>query len=301
MAASPASPDALGAHGAAARPNATASGTHAAAGARDAADDPVVGILGGMGPHAGLELAQHVMAQTRASSDHDHVSVALLNYAARLPDRSTYLFGASATNPAYALADLARQLDAAGAVVAGMPCNTAHAPAIFDVLEADLARTGHRIRLLHMIDEAVAHLRAAVDAGALPPVRRVGTLSTQAVYALQLHRRPLEAAGFEAVAPSAAMKAQVHRVIFDETYGLKAQSLPPTPQARAELVAAIEHLAARGADAVILGCTELPLAPLAAEVGLPLIDPSRLLARALVRAVRPAALAAPDLHPATAS
>jgi aspartate racemase len=255
---------------------------------------PVIGILGGMGPHAALDLAQNVLELTRASSDHDHLPVALLNYPARIPDRSTYLFGAAATNPAYALADVMRALAAAGATVAGMPCNTAHAPAIFDVIEADLARTGHRIRLLHMIRETVDYLREATADGTLPPLSCIGTLSTQAVYAFGLHRRPLEAAGFDVVVPSEAMKAQVNRVIFDDAYGLKAQSLPPTPRAQAELVAAIEELRARGADAVILGCTELPLSPLAAELDIPLIDPSRVLARALIRATYPHALAAPD-------
>jgi aspartate racemase len=244
----------------------------------------VIGILGGMGPAAGIDLANKVTAQTQAQSDHDHLPVALLSYPERIVDRSTFLFGETDTNPAYALAEIMRQLEAAGAVVAGMPCNTAHAPAIFDVIVNELERTGHAIRLLHMIDETVRFMREHT-----PHVQCVGTLSTLAVYELKLHRAPLEAAGFTVVGPDDEVKREkVNRTIFDTTFGLKAQSDPVTPKARQNLVDAILHLRDKGADAVILGCTELPLAPLVDGVGdLLLIDPADILARALIRETTP--------------
>ena len=243
----------------------------------------VIGVLGGMGPHAGVDLVDKITAQTQASCDHDHLPVALLSYPERIVDRSTFLFGDTEVNPAFALADILRQLDDAGAVVAGMPCNTAHAPAIFDTLVEETARTGHTVRLLHMIEETVQFMQAT-----MPHIETVGTLSTQAVYALDLHRAPLEAAGFHVVTPDPDMKTRVNDTIFSTTFGLKAQSHPPTPQAKQNLLDAISHLIDQGADAVVLGCTELPLAPLAADMDLvPLIDPAEILARALVDAVHP--------------
>lgn len=243
----------------------------------------VIGVLGGMGPHAGVDLVDKITAQTNASSDHDHLPVALLSYPERIVDRSTFLFGDTDINPAFALADILRLLDETGAVVAGMPCNTAHAPAIFDTLVEEVARTGHQVRLLHMIDETVQFMQDT-----MPHIKTVGTLSTQAVYALDLHRTPLEAAGFDVVTPDASTKAQVNDTIFSTTFGLKAQSHPPTPQAKQYLLDAIQHLIDKGADAVVLGCTELPLTPLAADMDLvPLIDPAEILARALIEAVHP--------------
>ncbi len=57
------------------------------------------------------------------------------------------------------------------------------------------------------------------------------------------------------------------------------------------LLDATEHLAARGAEAVILGCTELPLAvPEAMHAGVPLVNSTRALARALIAATHPAKL-----------
>ena len=251
---------------------------------------PAIGIIGGMGPAAGLDLADKITAQTRARGDHDHLPVALLSYPRRIVDRSTFLFNQTDENPGIALAEIARQLEQVGAVVAGMPCNTAHAPAIFDTIQHELDVTGHDIQLLHMIEETVQFMKQHT-----PHVSCVGTLSTLAVYDLQLHRAPLEAAGFDVVVPDDAIKREkVNRTIFDNTFGLKAQSHPVTATARHHLLDAIRHLRAKGADAVVLGCTELPLAPLVTGADgiddVLLIDPADILARALIRAVAPESL-----------
>ena len=247
----------------------------------------VIGVLGGMGPAAGVDLVSKIIDQTDARSDHDHLPVALLNYPERIIDRSTFLFGETDTNPAYAMAEILRQLESVGAVVAGIPCNTAHAPAILDVVQEELDRTGHDIRVLHMIAETAAFMDRH-----MPHVQTVGTLSTLAVYELGLHRKPLEEAGFDVVVPDDEIKENVvNRTIFDTDFGLKAQSHPVTDRARQNLVTAIDHLVEKGADAVVLGCTELPLAPMVEERSdVLLVDPAEILARALIRETYPDAL-----------
>ena len=156
--------------------------------------EKVIGVIGGMGPHAGLDLCKKIFDSTRARSDHEHLPVALLSYPDRIVDRSTFLFNHTDENPAYAIADIARQLETAGATVAGMPCNTAHAPSIFDTVVEELTRTGHSIEMINMIDATVRFMKEN-----MPDVGCVGTLSTLAVYELKLHRAPLEAAGFDVV------------------------------------------------------------------------------------------------------
>lgn len=246
--------------------------------------DQVIGVIGGMGPHAALDLCQKIFDSTQARSDHEHLPVALLSYPDRIVDRSTYLFNHTDENPAHAIADIARQLEAAGATVAGMPCNTAHAPAIYDTVVDDLARTGHSIEMVNMIDATVRFMQER-----MPHVGCVGTLSTLAVYDLKLHRAPLEEAGFDVVVPDETIKREVvNRTIFDTEFGLKAQVNPVTPKARENLVTAIEHLRDKGADAIVLGCTELPLAPLLDSFDdLLLVDPTEILARALIQATYP--------------
>lgn len=247
----------------------------------------VIGVLGGMGPAAGVDLVTKIINETDASSDHEHLPVALLSYPERIIDRSTFLFGHTDENPAYAMAEIVRQLEGAGAVVAGVPCNTAHAPSIFDTMQAELDRTGHQIRVLHMIEETVRFMQEK-----MPHVGRVGTLSTLAVYELGLHRRPLDAAGFEVVVPDDPVKKEiVNRTIFDTEFGLKARSSPVSDEARENLVFAIDHLVDKGADAVVLGCTELPLAPMVEERSdVLLVDPAEILARALIRETYPDSL-----------
>ena len=246
--------------------------------------DNVIGIIGGMGPHAGLDLARKVLDLTPARTDHDHLPIALLSFPARIVDRSTFLFRQTSVNPAQALAQIARQLEQVGAVIAGMPCNTAHAPRIYDTLIQELHDAGKRIRLVHMIRETARYVKEKT-----PDIERVGVLSTLAVYELGLYRTALEKAGIEAVLPDEAIvKNVVNPTIFDGDFGLKAQSDPVSKTARNHLLNAVEHLRKKGAEAIILGCTELPLAlPEAAIGALSLVDPTQVLARKLIEATYP--------------
>ena len=255
--------------------------------------DNVIGIIGGMGPHAGLDLARKIFDLTPARTDHDHLPVALLSFPARIVDRSTFLFRQSSVNPAQALAQIARQLEMVGAVVAGVPCNTAHAPRIYDALIQELDDTGQRIRLVHMIRETAHYLKENS-----PAIKRAGVLSTLAVYELGLYKTALEKAGIEAVLPDeAVVRNVVNPTIFDGAFGLKAQSDPVSETARNHLLNAVEHLRKKGAEAVILGCTELPLAlPESTLNALPLIDPTQVLARKLIETTYPDVLETHDFE-----
>ncbi len=245
---------------------------------------PVIGIIGGMGPQAGLDLAAKVIAQTRAVTDQDHLPMALLSYGHLIGDRSSYVFGEPIPNPGIAIASVARELSNLGVQVAGIPCNSAHAPQIFDELTRVLKDT--RIRILHLIQETIRHIQET-----LPDMTRIGCLSTLSVHRLGLYRSALEDAGYTPVMPTDEVAEQVvHRAIFDPGFGIKAQSAPVTDQAQAMILSAVDHCCSRGAEAVILGCTELPLAVSHAR-DVPLIDPALALARALIRETSPQKLA----------
>lgn len=245
--------------------------------------EPIIGVIGGMGPYAGLDLVRKIFDQTQASVDQEHLPVALLSYAHRIQDRSAFLFDEAVENPAHAIADVARRLDELGATVAGLPCNSAHAPPIFDAVKAQLCTSGHRIRLLHMIEEAARFARETVNG-----IRRIGALSTLATHRLGLYQQAIEAAGFEAVLPDEDQARLVHRSIYEADYGIKAQSNPVTETARGLLLDAIAHLRDKGAEAVMLGCTELPLAVSESAIDDTfIIDPTQALARALIRETYP--------------
>ena len=242
-----------------------------------------IGVLGGLGPYAGLDLVRAVFDETDARRDQDHLPVALLSYPGRVPDRSTWIHDHAAPSPVPALLELLRRLDDAGAAVAGIPCNTAHAPALYDRLVDGLAADGRELALLHIVDAIVARV-----AEVAPDAERVGVLATDSSIANRLHEIGLEGAGRDAIVPNADVQARVQASIFDPEWGLKAQSAPASSTAREALLGAIDHLVERGAQAVILGCTELPLAvPEATRDGVPLVNSTRALARALIRATHP--------------
>lgn len=248
-----------------------------------------IGVLGGLGPYAGLDLVRAIFDETDAHADQEHLPVALVSYPNRIPDRATWIADPTAPSPLPAMMEVLRRLDDAGCAVAGIPCNTAHAPALFERLRDGLLADGRELQLLHIVDAIVENVREVVPGG-----QRIGVLATRSSVQNRLHRTGLEAAGLEALKPDEAHQAQVQEAIYGSEWGLKAKSAPPDPRARQALLDASDHLVARGADAVILGCTELPLAvPEGERDGVPFINSTRALARALVRATYPEKLRPP--------
>ncbi|MFH1023697.1 MAG: amino acid racemase [Planctomycetota bacterium] len=242
---------------------------------------PLIGIVGGVGVQAGIDLAEKISAETIAGSDQEHLPFVLLSRPDRIPDRTAYLLGTEPRNPAGALFELLRDLETAGATVAGIPCNTAHAEPIFGEIQKNLAKAGSRLKLIHMIRETMQFIRKHH-----PGIQRVGVLSTTGSYTVNLHANFLTENGFTPVLPGAPTRIRVHAAIYHVTYGIKAQTYPIHPVAVEELHAATAELKSLGAEAVILGCTEIPLAlPERVIDGMAAIDPARILARALVKEV----------------
>jgi aspartate racemase len=243
----------------------------------------MIGVIGGAGPFAGLDLLRKILEQTAAQLDQDHLAVVSLSQPASIADRTAFLMGETTLNPARPILEQLYQLEKLGATVAGIPCNTAHAAPIMDVVEDGLAASGSRLRLLNMIEEVGQHLLRHY-----PIVQIVGLLSTIGTSYARVYPQMLEPLGFQVIeAQEQAVKEMVHRAIYDAHYGIKARGYA-TEKARADILSAINHLGERGADAIVLGCTELPLAVSEREInGLPQIDSTLALARGLIRAIDP--------------
>lgn len=243
----------------------------------------MIGIVGGVGPFAGLDLLGKILGQTVAQTDQDHLTVASLSQPSTIPDRTAFLLGETNLNPAQPILAQLHQLEQLGAAVAGIPCNTAHAPPIMDVVEQRLAASTGRLRLLHMINEVGQMLKRRY-----PSVKTVGVLSTIGTAYARVYPLTLEPLGYEVIDPDdSLLKEAVHPAIYDTQYGIKACGYA-TEKARDDILLAVENLGERGAQVIILGCTELPLALAGKEIdGLPLIDSTMILARALIRAVDP--------------
>ena len=242
-----------------------------------------IGVVGGAGPSAGLDLVQKIFDHTLASTDQEHLPVALLSYPGEIPDRSAFLLGKSEKNPGIALAHIVRQLESLGASVVGIPCHTAHASLIFDVMKQELAREGSRAQVLHIAEQTALFVMKH-----FPSNRTLGILSTTGTLKAQIYPKAFQSHGIDVVEPSAQVQENVHRAIYDPHFGIKAKSNPVTTQARQLVLDAIAALKAEGAEAVVLACTELPLAITEKNLsGMLIIDPTVALARALIEAVNP--------------
>lgn len=225
---------------------------------------PLVGVLGGMGPAATADFYAKLVRATPARTDQEHLRVVIWADPT-VPDRSAALLH-DGEDPAPALAAGARALAAAGATLIAVPCNTAHA-----FLDG-VSRVG--VPLVHMIRET-----ALAVASVVPPGSRVGLLATTGTVAAGLYQRELEAVGTEAVLPDERDQDAVMAAIGAVKAG-------DVDDARRTLVEAARRLTARGARAVVAGCTEIPLALHADDVAVPVVDPATVLAEAVVARVR---------------
>jgi len=254
--------------------------------------ESVVVIGGGVGPMAGVALHAMIIANTLTDgTDQSHLTVHHYSCSARIPDRTEYLLDHERADPAAAMASVfelaARALDGCAAV-GGVPCNTFHAPLIYDRFLKLLQEKNNGIRIVNMLQETMATLRQR-----LPGVSaaKIGVLSTTGTRGSGVYDRLLEASGFEALYVPESSQPILHAAIYDRNWGIKAT---PKPADRAiETVSMMaDDLVRHGAAAVILACTELPLALGGSQFrSIPLIDPMVSLARALVREAAPGKLA----------
>jgi aspartate racemase len=231
-----------------------------------------IGIVGGVGPFAGLDLNTKIFAQTIAQQDQDHLEVYLLSRSAAIPDRTGFLSGNTTENPAGQIVETIKKLASIGAQVIGIPCNTSHSPRIFEAITRDINKLP--IKLLHMIEEVGSYISKKY-----PDKKKCGLLATLGTYNSGIYAQCLALKGLEVVLPSKETQASVHDAIYNAQYGIKAVSQPVSSQAKAQLDKAMAELRANGAELIILGCTELSL--LYAH-GQGLIDSNTILARALV-------------------
>ena len=248
---------------------------------------PLIGILGGMGPQAGLDMAEKLIAMTRAECDQDHLSFVLFSMPEILPDRTDFLLGKTDTNPAQEIANQFEKMAGMGVTIAVMACNTAHAGPIFDTALEILRTKQVKLQILHLIDETINYIKSRY-----PQVRRVGLLATQGTYKTRLYDQALETAGLQAVIPDEHVRVNdVHAALYGPSSGIKTCDGPVTVEAMERVHSAIEHVNQLGAEVVILGCTELPLAVKEDLVGrIPILDPAKIMAEKLILETSPAKL-----------
>lgn len=229
----------------------------------------VLGVLGGMGPLASAHFMLRLTLLTPAARDQEHIPAVLWSDP-RVPDRTRGKVGGGA-DPLPWLQRGVRGLKAAGCGAIAIPCNTAHG------WHAELAAEG--LPILHIVDAAADQLAQSVPSGT------IGIMGTAGTLRMRLYQERLEARGWTCITPT---EAEMASHVSPAIALVKANDVAA---AYAPLAEVASRLAASGARAVVLGCTEIPLAMQAGphqSLPVPLIDSIDALALAAIAWARPA-------------
>jgi aspartate racemase len=218
----------------------------------------VVGIIGGMGPEATLDLMRRVLAKTPAQVDQDHVHL-IVESNPKIPSRVAHLIEGTGADPTPELIRIAVNLQRAGAEALAIPCNTAHA-------YAHSIRRAVSIPLLDMVQLTVDQIASSRR------VARVGLLASSAVLATELYAKSFASQGIAVVHP--AGQEEVMSLIKAVKCG----------ETGVEVQAALARIAldlANQADVLLVGCSELSV--IAASITAPFVDSLDVQAQAIVR------------------
>ena len=222
-----------------------------------------IGIIGGMGPMATVDLMKKVILATDAREDQDHIPI-LVDNNTNIPDRTAAILSGG-TNPVPEMTSALRHLEACGADCIIMPCNTAHY-----FLPQLQAKT--ETPFLSML------AATAKTCAAKFPGKTAAILGTKGTLATGLYDRALEGEGVAFVLPDEAERDTLMHLIYDVVKASK----PLAPE-QGTWEALLNGLRAHGADYFILGCTELPIVADSLPVAGPFVGPTAELAKAAIR------------------
>lgn len=241
-----------------------------------AISNKMIGVVGGVGSYASIDLIRKIYDYTVATSDQEHLPVCMLSIPHHIVDRTEFILGNISINPGFSIAEVISKLNSVGAEVIGIPCNTAHTPKIYNVITAKVASS---CKLINMVKEVAKHLKLS-----FPTIRKVGILGTTGLIRGGVYAHYLSDYNIDVIYPSKEIQnLLVHPAIYNTTYGIKSFSNPVSPEALQNLSKAVSFLHGKGAEAIILACTEIPLALKGDSIqGVPLIDATTVLAKALI-------------------
>jgi aspartate racemase len=219
-----------------------------------------IGILGGISPESTVEYYRYITRNyTQRFGDYGYPEIIIYSVSFQpyvdWPNEERW------DRVAEGLSQAARSLQAAGADFILIAANTMH-------LVLDQVQASVHIPILSLLDVVAEAILAR-------EIQTVGLLGTRFTMDKPLYREGLARRGITVLVPEADDRQVVNRVIYDELVAGKIRT-----ESRAAYLGIIQKLAGRGAQGIILGCTEIPLLVSEADAGLPLFDTTVLHAEA---------------------
>lgn len=218
-----------------------------------------VGIIGGMGPGATALLFQKLIDYTDAKSDSEHMHIIIDNNT-QIPDRTTAILNGENT-PALYICESGKKLESCGAELLLIPCNTSHY--FYEDIQTQLS-----VPVINMIAETA---KVCLKYG----YKKVGILATTGTCSTDTYGRELKKFGIEAVYPDKEGQEKVMDVIYKQVKAGKKINVQILDQT-------LKKMASHGAQAFILGCTELPMAIKNGDFGYHFLDSLDILAKCTV-------------------
>lgn len=220
-------------------------------------DTKILGVLGGLGPMATAYYLELMIKMTDAATDQEHLQSIVMNFPT-VPDRTAYILGRSKESPLEPMIALGCQLKAMGASVIATPCITAH-------YFHQALQEGIGLPMIHGI-ECIA--RQLANSG----ISRVGLMATDGTVQSGIFQRQVEDQGMELVLPDEEGQAAVMTLIYDQVKAGKEPDLKLFNSVK-------DQLRQKGAQVVVLGCTELSMIKKENPLGDGILDALEVLAQ----------------------
>jgi len=222
-------------------------------------DKVILGIFGGMGPEATADLYYQIIRFTPAEKDQEHIPT-LIYSLPQVPDRMASIRNHDFSIVPFLVEGVTR-LENSGASFIAIPCNTVHY--FFDYMQEAVS-----IPIIHMIRETVLEVIRNY-----PDQKKVGLLATTGTLESRLYEDELIKNGYEVIVPDDSVEIEM---VMKAVFGIKAGS---DKQINEDLLAqAGNHVINKGAEIIVLGCTEIPLAFNPDRVDVPVVNATQVLA-----------------------
>lgn len=228
--------------------------------------EKIVGILGGMGPEATVDLMQRIIQLTPALDDMDHIRCIVDNNP-KVPSRIKAIIEGTGENPGPCMAEMGRRLESWGADFLVIPCNTAH------YYHKDVNQAVE-IPVIHLIDLVVDVVRQTEHR-----CRKIGILASPAIKITGLYETRFTPFGIEVIYPDPQPQEELLQVIKSVKKGETGKNIQNS------YIRICENLAAKGAETAIVACTELS-ALRDARLPMKTLNASQILAMEILQVVK---------------
>ncbi|MBR3244300.1 MAG: amino acid racemase [Parasporobacterium sp.] len=224
-------------------------------------DKKIIGVIGGMGPIATSHFMELVIRMTDAKVDQEHLDMIIYNIPS-IPDRTEFILDPSKPNPVPEIIRIGHMLEKAGAEYLCMPCITAHS--FMDQLRTSLCRP-----FINIVEETANYLYRE-------GIRKAGIMATDGTVSFGLFQKAFEEYNIEPCLPSPERQRDVMHIIY--------QNVKANMPVEMDRFQAVEtELKEAGAEAIILGCTELSLVKRDERIGSGFLDGMEVLAQTAVK------------------